>query len=134
MWEIHARECDTAVSDDTVNGVVAPRYEDHHHPSHRQQRKAPVKKPPPARFKRKQLRNEVENTGPHQPVFVKKQDHDTKIYSDHDDDLGHVKAPLLSGDGIQRDIRQGLVVGHPLMSQGKGGGGEDPVGEQEQEC
>lgn len=75
------------------------------------------------------------DTGPHhQPVFVEKQDHDTKIYSDHDDDLRHIKAPLLSGDSVQCDIRQGLVVGHSLMSQGKGGCGEDPVGEQEQEC
>ena len=41
--------CGDVVSDDTVNGVVAPCYQDHHHPSHRQQCKAPVKKPPPAR-------------------------------------------------------------------------------------
>lgn len=62
------------------------------------------------------------------------QDHDTQIHRDHDDNLRHVKAPLLCGDGVQGDIWQGLVVGHTLMSEGKWGCGEDPVGEEEEEC
>lgn len=67
------------------------------------------------------------------PVFMEYQDHDTQVHGDHDDDLGDVKAPVLGGDGVQGDIRQGLVVGHSLVCEGEGGRGEDPVGEEEKE-